>query len=152
MRIDPLGGEPLKNQRIKGKKSKRTAGVGDSKKKEFFEVMEDLKEAQFEKLLEKAVEEVVSAGNELVRSPTPMNLKRYKDAIKEFLRIVEKKIYKLSGSFDINTGRVKLHLVVEEVNERLIELTEKIMSNEWHTINLAARIEEINGLILNLYR
>jgi hypothetical protein len=79
-------------------------------------------------------------------------LKRYKNAIKEFLKLIEKKIYKLAGSFDMNSGRARLHLVVEEVNEKLMDLTEKIMKNERPTINLAARIEEINGLILNLYR
>jgi hypothetical protein len=52
----------------------------------------------------------------------------------------------------MNSGRARLHVVVEEVNEKLMDLTEKIMKNERPTINLAARIEEINGLILNLYR
>jgi hypothetical protein len=152
VRIDPLGGESLKNQEVKGKKSGKTSRVGESKKKEFFDILEDVKEDHFEKLLEEAVEEVIDSGNELVRSPTPSNLKRYKNAIKEFLKLIEKKIYKLAGSFDMNSGRARLHVVVEEVNEKLMDLTEKIMKNERPTINLAARIEEINGLILNLYR
>lgn len=152
MRIDPLGGESLKNQEVKGKKSKRTSRTGEVEKKEFFDIMRDISVEQFEKLLEEAVEEVIESGNELVRSPTPSNLKRYKNAIKEFLKLVEKKLYKLSGSFDMTSGKAKLHVVVEEVNEKLMDLTEKIMKNEWQTINLAARIEEINGLILNLYR
>ncbi|PLV57184.1 YaaR family protein [Thermotoga sp. SG1] len=152
MRIDPLGGESLKNQEVKGKKSKRTSRTGEVEKKEFFDIMKDISVEQFEKLLEEAVEEVIESGNELVRSPTPSNLKRYKNAIREFLKLVEKKLYKLSGSFDMTSGKAKLHVVVEEVNEKLMNLTEKIMKNEWQTINLAARIEEINGLILNLYR
>lgn len=114
--------------------------------------MKDISVEQFEKLLKEALEEVIESGNELVRSPTPSNLKRYKNAIKEFLKLVEKKLYKLSGSFDMTSGKAKLHVVVEEVNEKLMDLAEKIMKNEWQTINLAARIEEINGLILNLYR
>lgn len=152
MRIDPLGGESLKNQEVKGKKSKRTSRTGEVDKKEFFDIMKDISVEQFEKLLKEAVEEVIESGNELVRSPTPSNLKRYKNAIKEFLKLVEKKLYKLSGSFDMTSGKAKLHVVVEEVNEKLMDLAEKIMKNEWQTINLAARIEEINGLILNLYR
>ncbi|MCD6551903.1 YaaR family protein [Thermotoga sp.] len=152
MRIDPLGGESLKNQEVKGKKSKKTSRTGKIERREFFDIMRDVSVEQFEKLLEEAVEEVIESGNELVRSPTPSNLKRYKNAIKEFLKLVEKRLYKLSGSFDMTTGRAKLHVVVEEVNEKLMDLTEKIMKNEWQTINLAARIEEINGLILNLYR
>jgi hypothetical protein len=152
VRIDPLGGESLKNQEVKGKKSKRTSRTGEVDKKEFFDIMKDISVEQFEKLLEEAVEEVIESGNELVRSPTPSNLKRYKNAIKEFLKLVEKKLYKLSSSFDMTSGKAKLHVVAEEVNEKLMDLTEKIMKNEWQTINLAARIEEINGLILNLYR
>jgi len=152
VRIDPLGGESLKNQEVKGKKSKRTSRTGEVDKKEFFDIMKDISVEQFEKLLKEALEEVIESGNELVRSPTPSNLKRYKNAIKEFLKLVEKKLYKLSGSFDMTSGKAKLHVVVEEVNEKLMDLAEKIMKNEWQTINLAARIEEINGLILNLYR
>ena len=142
----------MKNQEVKGKKSKKTSRTGKIERREFFDIMRDVSVEQFEKLLEEAVEEVIESGNELVRSPTPSNLKRYKNAIKEFLKLVEKRLYKLSGSFDMTTGRAKLHVVVEEVNEKLMDLTEKIMKNEWQTINLAARIEEINGLILNLYR
>ncbi|WP_256380504.1 hypothetical protein [Thermotoga sp. Cell2] len=35
MRIDPLGGESLKNQEVKGKKSGKASRIGESKKRSF---------------------------------------------------------------------------------------------------------------------
>ena len=94
----------------------------------------------------------MSAGNELVRSPTPQNLSKYKEAIKKFLKLIEKKLYKISGRLDTSTGAPRLHIVVEKIDEKLKELAEAIFSSERATINLASKVEEINGLILDLYK
>ena len=152
MRIDPLGGEPLKNQEVKGKKVKRGSSIREVKKGDFFETLGRIEAEKLEELLHEAVEEILEAGNDLVRSPTSVNLEKYKNAIKRFLKLVEKNLYKLAGKVDPATGRIRLHMIAEEVNEKLQELAEKVMSGERRTINWVAKVEEINGLILNLYR
>ncbi len=155
MRINPLGDGDLKSNKVEEKKKakkkgkKYTSGVEDVG---FFDVLEDVELEVIERRLAELVDEIVEAGNELSRSPTRRNLERYKRKIKEFLQLVEKKLYKLSGKVDLETRRPKLHVVVEEINERLEELTKALIEAEKPTINLAARVGEINGLIIDLLR
>ena len=155
MRINPLGDGDLKSNKVEEKKKakkkgkKYTSGVEDVG---FFDVLEDVELEVIERRLAELVDEIVEAGNELSRSPTRRNLERYKRKIKEFLQLVEKKLYKLSGKVDLETRRPKLHVVVEEINERLEELTKALIEAERPTINLAARVGEINGLIIDLLR
>jgi len=155
VRINPLGDGDLKSNKVEEKKKakkkgkKYTSGVEDVG---FFDVLEDVELEVIERRLAELVDEIVEAGNELSRSPTRRNLERYKRKIKEFLQLVEKKLYKLSGKVDLETRRPKLHVVVEEINERLEELTKALIEAEKPTINLAARVGEINGLIIDLLR
>ena len=155
MRINPLGDGDLKSNKVEEKKKAKKKGKKYSSGVEdvgFFDVLEDVELEVIEKRLAELVDEIVEAGNELSRSPTRRNLEKYKRKIKEFLQLVEKKLYKLSGKVDLETRRPKLHVVVEEINERLEELTKALIEAEKPTINLAARVGEINGLIIDLLR
>ena len=152
MRINPLGDGDLRSNKIerkktirKGKKAKR------SEEKGFFEILSESELDLLEERLQILVDEIVEAGNELVRSPTPSNLEEYKSKIKDFLKLIEKKLYKISGKMDLKTNMPKLHVVVEEINEKLEELAKALFEAEKGTLNIAAKVGEINGLILDIY-
>ena len=153
MRINPLEDGDLKSTGIEGKKKLlKKSKVKSSEKASFFDVLEEAEAEELEKNLSLLVDEIVASGNELVRSPTPQNLSRYKEAIKKFLKLIEKKLYKISERVDTSTGAPRLHVIVEKIDEKLKELAEAVFSSERVTINLASKVEEINGLILDLYK
>jgi len=153
VRINPLEDGDLKSSGIeKKKKLLKKSRVKSPEKVSFFDVLEEAEAEELEKKISLIVDEIVSTGNELVRSPTPQNLSKYKEAIKKFLKLIEKKLYKISGKLDTSTGAPRLHIVVEKIDEKLKELAETIFSSERATINLASKVEEINGLILDLYK
>ncbi len=155
MRINPLGDGDLKSEKIEEKKRakrKKKKGAFGVEEPGFFDVLEDVELKALEERLAELVDEIVDAGNELSRSPTRRNLERYKRKVKEFLQLVEKKLYKLSGRMDLETRKPKLHVIVEEINEKLDELTKALLEAERPTLNLAARVGEINGLIIDLVR
>ncbi len=152
MRINPLGDGDLRSNKVerkktirKGKKTERSEGKG------FFEILSESELDLLEERLQILVDEIVEAGNELVRSPTPSNLEEYKSKIKDFLKLIEKKLYKISGKMDLKTNMPKLHVVVEEINEKLEELAKALFEAEKGTLNIAAKVGEINGLILDIY-
>ncbi|WP_297510618.1 YaaR family protein [Thermococcus sp.] len=155
MRINPLGDGDLKSGKVEEKKKaskKKGRRYKSVEEKSFFEVLSDAEAEELEKKIQELVEGIIEAGNELARSPTPRNLEIYKERIKKFLKLVEKKMYRVSGKMDLETSQPKLHVVVEKVNEKLEELAHALFSSERPTLNIAARVGEINGLILNLLK
>ncbi len=154
MRINPLGDGDLRSNKIEEKKKtskKRKKGKGVEEKGGFFEILSDSEVNFLEKRLQELVDDIVEAGNDLARSPTLGNLERYRSKIREFLKLLEKRLYKISGKVDLETKKPKLHVVVEEINDRLEEIAKALFEAEKPTINIAAKVGEINGLILDIY-
>ncbi|MDK2839373.1 MAG: uncharacterized protein PWQ83_923 [Thermosipho sp. (in: thermotogales)] len=154
MRIEPTGDPKIKNENIKkkkGLKGKHKVSFS-SETPGFFDVLLDVEEEQINQELERIVNDILEAGNDFVRSPTPDSLRKYKEKIKKFLKLIEKKMYKLGGKMDYATNTPRLHVIVEEIDSKLQNLAEKLISSEAGTINFAAKVEEINGLILDLYK
>ncbi len=155
MRINPLGDGDFKSTKVEEKKKAKKKGFHHKKIVDdvgFFEVLDDVELEALERRLAELVDEIIEAGNDLARSPTRRNLEKYKKKIKEFLKLVEKKLYKLSGRMDLESKKPKLHVVAEEVDKRIAEIAEAVFKAERPTLNIAARVGEINGLILDLLR
>ncbi|HCZ05791.1 MAG: uncharacterized protein PWP37_1693 [Thermotogota bacterium] len=138
----------LKKEKSKrtGKKSSQSDATG------FFAVLSEKECEVLEKNLQETLDEILDSGNAFVRSPTERNLRRYKESIKKFLMLLEKRLYRIKDSYDIREKKVRLNQVAEIVDQRLKEIAEKLMENERSTLNFAAKIDEINGLLLDLYR
>ncbi|WP_041077194.1 YaaR family protein [Thermotoga caldifontis] len=148
MRIDPLEDGNIKSPQVKGKKlSKSKLSTRASQETGFLDVLEKVEEDTYNQLLEKAIKDVVEAGNELVRSPTHENFKKYRESVKHFLKLVEKKLYRIE-----KTVSVDLHVVANQVDEKLNEIASTLLQLESGAIKLAAKVEEIYGLLINIYR
>lgn len=148
MRIDPLEDGNIKSPQVKGKKlSKSKLSTRASQKTGFLDVLEKVEEDTYNQLLEKAIKDVVEAGNELVRSPTQENFKKYRESVKHFLKLVEKKLYRIEKAVSVD-----LHVVANQVDEKLNEIASTLLQLESGAIKLAAKVEEIYGLLINIYR
>jgi hypothetical protein len=79
-------------------------------------------------------------------------LKNYKHSIKEFLKKIEKKLYKVKEDIDMDNETPRLHVIAEVVDNKIKEITDSLMNKEKNTLFYASRVEEINGLLLDLYR
>ncbi len=153
MRIEPPSNDPkLKSGAIKGKKTHKKDEVSRKKESTFLGIFEEAEEEAIRKTIEEMVSEVVEAGNDFVRSPTPDNLKKYKERIRNVLKYIEKNLYKISGKYDFALSQPRLHIVAEEIDEKLLQISSLLMEAEKDTIKLAQKVGEINGLIFDLYR
>jgi hypothetical protein len=68
------------------------------------------------------------------------------------LRFIEKGLYKVKEDMGMDVDYPKLYMVAEKVDEKIHHLAGLLMENEKNTINFAGKVEEINGLVLDLYR
>ncbi len=149
MRINPLEDGNFKSSEVKKKKQIRSKSPGEVSRSSFFEILEDVEEDKLDELLEQLIKKVISAGNELVRSPTQENFKNYRESIKEFLKVIEKRLYKVGRQISKD---IDLHVVGQEIDQRLEQIAKDLMEAEKGAIMLAARVQEIYGLLMDLYR
>lgn len=74
----------------------------------------------------------------------------YKKMIKEYLESILKFMYDTKK--DISFWQTQYFVTVDTVDEKLEELTNMLLSEEKENLNLAATIDEIQGLIVDIYR
>ncbi|GAB4319008.1 YaaR family protein [Pseudothermotoga elfii] len=151
MRINPLEDGKFRSSEVKKKKKikfKSSSAVRNTDSTSFFEVLEEAEEEKLDELLERLIRQVVKSGNNLVRSPTQENFRSYRESIKDFLKVIEKKLYKIGKQL----SSVDLHLIVQEVDNRLEKIAAELFEAERGAILLSARVQEIYGLLMDLYR
>lgn len=90
-------------------------------------------------------------GEELVRANTLVNLDRYRDAVRSFLRIVVNDGLEVqeteSGANVMNRKRFTTIAVVDQKLERLAGA---LMATQAEPLALLARVQEIEGLLVNM--
>ncbi|BBE31389.1 hypothetical protein OSSY52_15300 [Tepiditoga spiralis] len=155
MFINPMGDNNKPNNSKKSKKIKKKGTKSIHKTAEnsgFFDILTNTEYEISEKELKKLVDSILDLGNRFVRSPTQRNLKEYKRSIKEYLKKIEKSIYKVREGLNLDDDIPRLHIIAEVVDQKIQSITDAIMNKEKDTLFYASKVEEINGLLLDLYR
>ena len=121
-----------------------------SEKKDFSQSFSQAKERKSEEELKVMIDEIHKKGTRLVVSKTYGDVIAYKKLIKEYLESIFKFMY--STKNDISFWQNQYFITVETIDKKLEELTESLLINEIDNLNIAASIDEIQGLIVDIYR
>ena len=108
---------------------------------------------EFDEAVAFLMDEVTMAGEELKNSPLPECYESYKKKITQFLHFVEKNTYDIENQLGIRSSRFKnrnKYIIVTVVNEKLEQLARDIMFIQSSQISMLAKIEEINGILIDL--
>lgn len=100
--------------------------------------------------LDEILRELDQAASSLKDDPSLENLKRYKELVKAFLKEALSKAYKVKEVLSRRSG--KLFILVERVNRALEELVDKVLKKQFDALWLASKLEEIRGLLIDIYR
>lgn len=118
----------------------------------FFDV---LKESEIEKRKEVCagiLKEIDAQSEELKRSLTLEGVKRYRKLVSEFMKEALNQSYKLNEQTRWDrSGNRKSFITVKKINNSLEELIEAVINQEKKQIDLIAKLDEIRGLLLDLY-
>ncbi len=147
MRVNPAGNEPSQSVNKKKKVKGSHGRYSKVEEKGFADFMEE----EDEKDINALMDDILEGGNAFSRSPSQENFENYKNKIKIFLKLIEKRLYKINELNSIEGRRAKLYFVVEKVNSELDEISKKIFETERTTIYFASKIGEINGLLMDIY-
>jgi len=128
-------------------KKVNTAGNAD-----FRSQLVKAEDSNYEMHLERLVRDIISQGDVLAKRVDIRELKVYKRLISEFLELALGNSKKFSKKSMLDRrGRRKVYAIIKNINVELDQLTEDILSGEKNNIGLLKRLDDIRGLILDLF-
>ena len=90
--------------------------------------------------------DVEEQGRRLLERPNVAELARYKERVRAFVDYVVKNGLKLKSSVSAR----ELHQIVERVDEELLGLADSFLAKEQGLMELGGKIDQINGMLLDL--
>lgn len=121
---------------------------------------EELKTATKEQLkiyFEELLNQIELQGKILIQSPIYENFIKYRNLVQTFMEKVVKNLYLIEENVTTvrspytQIGQRKVYVIIKEINNNLAELTEEVLKSQANPINIAARVEMIQGLLMDLY-
>jgi len=119
-------------------------------KSSFSDTMNMAKRSKSIEELKQYRDEIKKKGERLILTQTYADVKSYKNSIKEYLKSVVDHMY----SLDKNMGfwETQYFTTVDVINSKLEELTNSILNEQKEVINVASTIDEIQGLLIDIYK
>ncbi|MFA6505976.1 MAG: YaaR family protein [Treponemataceae bacterium] len=106
-----------------------------------------------EEALRVLLDDLHEIGEELQAKPFPDNIKRYKSAVRNFLHYIVENGYtaeeRTSGT---NILKRKKFTLIQVVDRKLEQLAAGILAGQRSRLEILARVDEINGLLVDLIR
>lgn len=95
------------------------------------------------------IKEIKGIGEKLISTQNYNEVLKYKKVIKEYLKSVVDYIYSLNKNTSFWDGNY--FTTVKIVNEKLEDITRELIYEQSENIDIASKIDEINGLLLDIY-
>lgn len=105
---------------------------------------------QTEQRLMEMLKNIENIGKKLISTRSLEDAKEYRSKIQEYLSFVVKNVYILKKEASpFNYG---IRVRIEIINKKLDEITKELIENQKSTIEFADKIEEIKGLLVDVYK
>lgn len=136
-------------------KVRRTApvkqeGITIGNKSDFSRNFNFARQQKSEEQLKQMYKDIRNKGNRLAVSKCYADVKAYKRAIKEYLESMMAFMYSVKK--DISFWQTQYYITVEVIDKKLEELTTMLLSEEKENLNIAGTVDEIAGLIVDIYK
>lgn len=117
-----------------------------------FMLASNIEEAGLAERLNLMMEEIVMQGDKIVKRMDVREMKRYRKLIKEFMNEIVNRSHKFSReNFLDRRGRHRVYGIIRLVDEKLDELAQELVNEECDKIAILARVDEIRGLLLDIF-
>ncbi len=102
--------------------------------------------------LTKALHQIQQQGEKIVKFRSFKDLAKYKRMVRDFMEetVQQGLNLKQSRSWDLEGGNRQL-MLVEQIDDKLVELTDQLLDQEKESLDLLQIIGDIKGMLVSLY-
>jgi uncharacterized protein YaaR (DUF327 family) len=154
--------------------AKKTKGVKHGGKAEFSRIFEEIRNGDLgplrnlpasEETLNALMDDVRSAGDGLRNRPFPDEVMRYKQAVRNFMHYVVENAYSLGHEAGIpksqkpgykgplwtdEAKKQNIYTRIQVIDKKLEDMAAILLSGQTTQLEIASRLEEIKGLLVDL--
>ncbi|MCH5138595.1 YaaR family protein [Clostridiaceae bacterium UIB06] len=121
-----------------------------SVKKDFSQSFNSQMGKKSEQQLKEMFDNIKKKGNRLAITKCHVDVKAYKRMIKEYLESVLNYMYGVKK--DISFWQTQYFVTVDTIDQKLDELTQALMNEQKENLDVAATIDDISGLLVDIYK
>lgn len=128
--------------------NKEQAAEGNFK----FTLVSHIEEQELQARLSTMLEEITQQGEKIKKRMDIKDVKKYRGMIQEFMNEIVSRshVFSRENSLD-RRGRHRVYGIVKMVNETLDELAQELLKDEKDSISVLNSIDEIRGMLLDLF-
>lgn len=118
----------------------------------FQDKLEAINEEVVKDKLDRLLGLVDEYGDKLKETLDKKDLQVYKKQVNKFLRLLQKEFARTKQSFSWdNQGNLKTYMIIEKINKKMELLQQEFLEDQSDVLEVVSRIDEIRGLLLDLY-
>jgi len=143
-------GRDKKSISVKKKRSKKSSTVQVVQSRFY----DELRFAETEDIhieFDKLIAAISKQGEKFSKKPTAQLLKTYKSMIREFLKYVTDNMFRVEH-YTGGKLKQKIYTVTKIIDKKLSALTRLVLSQQAQNIDLLSTLDEIRGLLIDLYK
>ncbi|HEY9843194.1 MAG: DUF327 family protein [Candidatus Sericytochromatia bacterium] len=135
-----------RSEKVQRNSSSSSSGKGQST--QGFQQVMSAGASQIRESLDALMKDVDSCASDLLQDPNEAKLTRYTTSVRSFLRKAQGQAYAVSKNFDKHN---RLYTLVREVDSQLANLADQVLVSQGRALEMAARIQEIRGILLDMF-
>lgn len=124
--------------------------IKTGEKKDFSRNFNKQRQKQSEEQLNHMIDDIKKKGAKLISTKTYRDVVQYKKMIKEYLQSVLQFMYDTQK--DMSFWQTQYYITVDTIDAKLEEITQSLLNDEKDNIDMAAAIDEIQGMVVDIYR
>lgn len=117
-----------------------------------FTLISNIEEQELQQKLGVLMEEIAGQGKRISKHRDVRDMRKYRSLIKNFMNEIVNHSHKFSRENYLDRrGRHRVYGIIKLVDENLDELAKELMKEEQDTIAILNKIDEIRGLLLDIF-
>ena len=117
-----------------------------------FILASNIEEQDLQVRLSTMMQEITQQGDRISKKMDVRDMKKYRALIKDFMNEIVNRSHKFSReNFLDKKGRHRVYGIIRQVDDTLDELARELVKDEKDHIAILSRIDEIRGLLLDIF-